>query len=373
MPLPERPSPGPLGGPRRPRPTRGTRGRGRAAGLGAVGALAVVLVVVGAMAAVGDADAAGRRTAGHTAPTRTGTPATSGTSTTAGTTTATGTTTGSGTTTGTGTTTTSGTTDGTTGTTRQQVAVPAYVPTDDTTSWASLTGGADGLGLIVANPDSGPGSTVDAGWAAVAAQAHAAGTTVLGYVDTGYFGYSSPARTTRTGETTAEAWTAQVEADVDTWYELYGDSVDGIFFDDSLAVCGTDADAGLYTSLYSAVSAYVHDAHAGALTAANAGTQVQACFADAADVIVTFEGSAADYLDTTGAGAVADWQLDADPGTVWNIVYDVAPADLTAVMARARTVNAGWVYATPDTLPNPYDTAPTGDYWTDELAALGTW
>jgi hypothetical protein len=30
------------------------------------------------------------------------------------------------------------------------------------------------------------------------------------------------------------------------------------------------------------------------------------------------------------------------------------------------------VYVTPDTLPNPYDTLPTGSYWSGELSAIGS-
>jgi hypothetical protein len=32
---------------------------------------------------------------------------------------------------------------------------------------------------------------------------------------------------------------------------------------------------------------------------------------------------------------------------------------------------AGYVYVTPDTLPNPCDMLPTGAYWSSELADIG--
>jgi hypothetical protein len=36
------------------------------------------------------------------------------------------------------------------------------------------------------------------------------------------------------------------------------------------------------------------------------------------------------------------------------------------VLSQSR--GAGWVYVTPDGLPNPWDTLPSGSYWTNELA-----
>ena len=63
---------------------------------------------------------------------------------------------------------------------------------------------------------------------------------VLGYIDTGYFGGTSPARTTRLWQTDVNSCTAQIEKDVNTRYTLYGSNgLAGIFFDDGQTVCGT--------------------------------------------------------------------------------------------------------------------------------------
>ena len=40
-------------------------------------------------------------------------------------------------------------------------------------------------------------------------------------------------------------------------------------------------------------------------------------------------------------------------------------------MALSRQRNAGYVYVTPDDLPNPWDTLPSGSYWTHELSLAG--
>lgn len=38
-------------------------------------------------------------------------------------------------------------------------------------------------------------------------------------------------------------------------------------------------------------------------------------------------------------------------------------------MALSKVRRAGWVYVTPDDLPNPWDTLPSEAYWTAELDA----
>lgn len=48
---------------------------------------------------------------------------------------------------------------------------------------------------------------------------------------TGYLGVSQQQFTTRLGSTNLADWTAQIERDVDMWYDLYGSSIGGIFFD----------------------------------------------------------------------------------------------------------------------------------------------
>jgi len=94
------------------------------------------------------------------------------------------------------------------------------------------------------------------------------------------------------------------------------------------------------------------------------------CYEDAADILITFEGTYSDYLNPTGQYVTQQWQLDADPNKFWNLVYNVPDQTaLTAVMNKSKQNNSGYVYATPDTLPNPWDTVPPTSYWNAELAA----
>ncbi|MFC5500687.1 fibronectin type III domain-containing protein [Lysinimonas soli] len=251
----------------------------------------------------------------------------------------------------------------------QHIAVPAYIPPSDTTSWSSLNSSTSQLGFIVVNVSNGPGSAVDSSWKTVIDAAHAHGTKVLGYVDSGYFGASSPARATVLGDTDATSWTVQAQQDVNRWYSFYGSSIDGIFVDDGMNTCGPTTGSNAYANLYINLNNYIHANHAGSLTVVNPGISVPQCYEDAADVIVSFEGDATTYLSPpTGVGPLP-WQLNADPDKFWNIIYNVSSAQLTSVMNQSKSDNAGYVYATADTLPNPYDTAPTGSYWTSEQTA----
>jgi len=245
--------------------------------------------------------------------------------------------------------------------TGQHIAVPAYFNPSGSTYWTQLDQSAPAVGVAIANPNNGPGTAFDQGYADAIRAAANAGVRVIGYVDTGYFGTTG--RTTRTGQTTVAAWTSQAEGDVATWYSLYGSyGLGGIFFDDALADCA-------HVGLYETVNAYTKQNHAGAYTVDNPGTAAESCYADAADTIVMFEGSYASY---TGWSAPA-WELSyGDPNKFYHLVYATASqADEANAMTLSKQRNAGYVYVTPDDLPNPWDTLPTGAYWSDELTRAG--
>jgi hypothetical protein len=54
------------------------------------------------------------------------------------------------------------------------------------------------------------------------------------------------------------------------------------------------------------------------------------------------------------------------------VIYATSTTSAMSTAVRlSRARNAGYVYVTPDTLPNPYDTLPTGSYWSSELATIG--
>jgi len=258
---------------------------------------------------------------------------------------------------------------------RQRLAVPAYMsPTQEAGSWAQLTGSRPGtVGIVVANVDSGPGSLPEPAWASVIHKAHAAGSKVLGYVDTGYLGRPIPGHPdglpTRSGGTGLGAWTTQIEADVNAWYRFYGADVGGVFFDQGTDVCGPTPSSDLYADEYESLTRYVKEAHSGALTALSPGTAVPQCYRNSADVLVTFEGSYGDYSGNPATPSDAYRPLDwapADPDRIWNIVYGAATqGEMDSAVALSKSRNVGYIYVTNGAQANPYGSIPSL-YWTGE-------
>jgi hypothetical protein len=245
----------------------------------------------------------------------------------------------------------------------QHIAVPAYFNPNGSGGayWTQLDQGAPAVGVAIANPGNGPGTTFDQGYANAIRAAANAGVRVIGYVDTGYFGTTG--RTTRTGQTTTSAWTSQSEGDVNTWYTLYGSyGLAGIFFDDGLADCG-------HVSLYEAVNTYTKQNHPGAYTVDNPGTAADQCYSSAADTIVMFENTYASYVGWTAPA----WELNStNPNKFWHLIYATPDqASMANAVTLSKQRNAGYLYVTNDVLPNPWDTLPGGTYWTDELARTG--
>ncbi|MBY8886344.1 spherulation-specific family 4 protein [Streptomyces sp. PTM05] len=264
--------------------------------------------------------------------------------------------------------------------TGQKIGVPAYFSTGDDASWSALDKAGSGAVAIV-NESNGPGldssgtgdaTQPDPAMAARIKAAHAAGLKVLGYVDTGWFGQNDEHRQTRTGSTSESAWTTQAEGDIDAWYKLYGsDGVDGIFFDDAW---GDDCS---YESLYATLAQYARTAaangsYAKAWTVDNPGSDVDPCYLNdsgSADTFVDYEGA---YDGDGGNNTPYDqWtptsaEQGAAPGRFWNLVYNVPSSQMSSVVARSKSDNAGYVYATDLDLPNPWLT--TASYMPQEEA-----
>lgn len=236
------------------------------------------------------------------------------------------------------------------------LAVPAYFYPGDL--WGQL---ADpGVGIVVANPFSGPGKDFDPAYAKAVADARAAGVTVLGYVATGYLG--STGRATRLGETTPLAWLAQAQQEVDRWYELYGShGLGGVFLDEVQNVCGPGR---AWSDTYRALDESIKSLHRGAFTVINPGIGTEECYADIADVSLTFEGTYDTYRDWQPPA----WQRGRDPNRFWHLVHATATKEqMSEAMRLGKERGAGYMYVTPDVLANPWDTLP--DYWQEELAA----
>ena len=213
--------------------------------------------------------------------------------------------------------------------------IPAYV------SPAALVGVLDAPQvprLLIINPASGPGTEPHPPYREAVEAAHDKGARVLGYVPTGYGARDA----------------AAVEADIDRYRSWYG--VDGIFLDEAAHDPGQ-------LPYYRALSRHARGGGK-ALVVLNPGRVPDRRYFDVADVVVTFEGVAADYaaaLQHTPA-----WVRDLPLGRIAHLLYGASREQ--ALAAAKAPAAAGWLYVTSGTLPNPWETLP--DFLNDQEAAL---
>lgn len=213
----------------------------------------------------------------------------------------------------------------------QAVAIPAYFyPSNGAGLWGNALAAEPGIGIMIANVDNGPGTSVDTDYTTAITNAQGTGVSVFGYVYTSYAGRSL----------------TRVESDISAWRALYG--VTNIFLDEASTSSSS-------LSYYQALSNYVHQAFPGALTIVNFGTIPGSSEMSAGDIAVTFEGSYSTYQSTK----FPTWVSSFPPTRFYNIVYSVPdqPSMLNA-LSEAAGDHVGYVYATNDGLPNPYDTLP---------------
>ena len=199
------------------------------------------------------------------------------------------------------------------------------------------------VSMAVVNPADGPGTAADPAYADQVKRSRGAGLTVLGYVHTRY-GARDP---------------NAVKADIDKYYRWYG--VDGIFLDEASTSCG------LATTYYDPLQAHVKAKGGKAITVVNPGMQTEECYMDVADVVVNFEGTYEAYDNYSAPRWVGGY-----PSTrFWHLVHSTATSrkmDRAVHLSKER--NAGWIYVTPDVMPNPWDVLPSGSYWRNELSAV---
>jgi len=220
----------------------------------------------------------------------------------------------------------------------QHVAVPSYFYPG--ALWTQLDAGAPTVGLAVVNPSSGPGTAPDANYVNQVSQTRALGIKVVGYVDTAY------------GLRTLSS----VEADVDRQYLWYG--VDGIFFDQVPNECSK-------ITYYQALADYVRTKTGSHQVVLNPGATTGECFMAASDLLITFEDTYANYVGWQLSG----WETKYPASRFWQLIHTTSQADLASAVALTRSRNVGWIYVTPDTLTNPWDTLPASSFWNQELSA----
>lgn len=218
-----------------------------------------------------------------------------------------------------------------------KVLVPAYFYPVANSPWARLSAAAAktpaGTINAIANVNNGPdsGQAADiAPYQQVISDLRAKGGRVFGYVSTAY------------GTRDLKL----VQADVALWYSRYG--VDGIFLDEQAT---TPEAFGYYRTLHDDI-AY----NRGGLVIGNPGTATTEAYMEVNEVTCVFETDGPTGFPTWTPPA---WTANYPAGKFYVLPYNSSAANMSAFVARAAANNAGWIYVTNDTLPNPWDTLPS--------------
>ncbi len=224
----------------------------------------------------------------------------------------------------------------------QKIAIPSYFYPGSL--WTQMEQAVPTVSTAIINPASGPGPNQNPDYVNQVQKSQAAGLSVLGYVHTSY------------GARSIEA----VKTEINNHYEWYG--VNGIFLDEA------STDCSLASSYYNELYNHIKAKGGSAVVVLNPGTQTNECYTNVSDVLLTFEGT---YNTYSSRYSAPSWVSRYPPSRFWHLVYSTSN---TRAMERAVSLSkqrgAGWVYVTPDNLPNPWDTLPSGSYWSKELSAV---
>jgi hypothetical protein len=237
------------------------------------------------------------------------------------------------------------------------ILVPAYFypgtggPGGVGDGWAAMDAAAGTVPITaIFNPASGPGPSMDPVYAAAMTNLENSGGHVVAYV---YSGNGSVPLAT-------------VETQIQTYISQYGRLINGFFIDGMFVLPST-------LSYYQGIYGFIKGESASYTVIGNPGQPflngvTPTDYLTTADVFNIFEGS------NTAFGAypyTLNWFQSYPSNRFSNIIYDVptASAMLTDVNSAVQ-LNAGYVYVTDQTLPNPYDQLPS--YWNQEVAAVAS-
>ena len=222
---------------------------------------------------------------------------------------------------------------------KQSVVLVAYsYPSADSDYWkAIIKEGGKNIPYVIINPNSGPGDKIDPNYERQLKENMKAGIKNIAYIRTNY----------------QKRPLAEVLADVDKYYKLYSkDNLSGFFFDE---VGVDDANQPAYMK---AVYEYVKGKGKENIVVANSGRQINDKLAPYADVFVTSEITADEYINRF-TEPESEFENDEDNSShIWHIVYAVKPAQYEEIIKLSKKRNAGWIMVTDGVQPNPYDKLP---------------
>ncbi|MFJ6720478.1 spherulation-specific family 4 protein [Streptomyces sp. NPDC091259] len=220
-----------------------------------------------------------------------------------------------------------------------RAGIPLYAhPGSNARSWAALAPEGLPVSWVVVNQDSGPGTPEDTVLTA-AAKAVGSGAKLCGYID---HNYGAVLDFDMIGQ--AQEWVSR--------------GITGAFID-RVATGAEDVQDVARTVLHLREAGVTY-------VVLNCGTVPDAGIVDSADVVVTFEGSMADYRTV----ALPAWLMALQPERTAHIIYEATEDDVEHAVQLARVRGCHHVYLTSGTLAsgNPWATLPA--YWTTLVAAL---
>jgi hypothetical protein len=204
--------------------------------------------------------------------------------------------------------------------------VPLYVSPYDDVEWAQALAALGSGDIAVINPDSGPGAGPDPAWSKRVWDLHGRNVFVAGYVHISYGG-----RDWR--ECVAEA----------ARYRQLGYGIDTVFWDETSPTQPYGSLRGLHGFAKSLMPSGT------GMSIFNLGlphTEQTRVWSRQlpGSIWVTYEGPANNYP-----------AMHPDRSREAHLVYDAVEAQSLAVTRAAEREGIGYVYATPDTLVNPWD------------------
>ena len=223
---------------------------------------------------------------------------------------------------------------------QQFVILAAYsYPFVEREYWESvISEGGEKIPYVVINPNNGPGNKVDLNYVRQLEENVKAGIKNIAYIRTNY----------------QKSSLKSVLADVDKYYRLYGkNNLSGFFFDE-VGVEEKNQPAYMKT-----IYEYVKNKSKDNLVIANPGRQITDNLAPYADIFVTSEISADEYINRF-TEPESEFENDGcNSSHIWHIVYAAKPEQYEQIIKLSRKRNAGWLMITDDVQPNPYDDLPT--------------
>ena len=222
---------------------------------------------------------------------------------------------------------------------QQSVILAAYsYPFVDSDYWKTvIREGGEKIPYVVINPNNGPGNKVDSNYVRQLEENVKVGIKNIAYIRTNYQKRSLKS----------------VLADIDKYYKLYGENRLSGFFFDEVGVEEKNQPAYMKT-----IYEYVKNKSKDNLVIANPGRQITDNLAPYADIFVTSEISADEYINRF-TNPESEFENDGcNSSHIWHIVYAAKPEQYEEIIKLSKKRNAGWLMITDDVQPNPYDKLP---------------